>query len=306
MIDDKEETTMENWTQDKLQEVINVKHASEAAKGRQAITCKYFIEAVENKKYGWFWDCPNGGVKCPYRHALPPNYVLKSEKKKTAEEEEYERTPLEEIIEQERKQLLNRTPVTIERFLAWKAARDKAKKEAQEKADEKRKSDIKSGKAQMSGREIFMQNPELFIDDDEAVTADDFKPEEDVQETILTVTGTSITAVKKKKAPEIETEKGKEKISDNPENTEEQTATEDNQISVDEINEFGIQLGATEDEINSTITFDAPVDESLFTEEADVLEEVLENENENENEFVNEEPNGEISEKYGENGAPED
>ena len=39
--------------------------------------CKYFLEAVENSKYGWFWTCPAGGDQCNYRHALPAGYVLK-------------------------------------------------------------------------------------------------------------------------------------------------------------------------------------------------------------------------------------
>lgn len=62
--------------------------------------CKYFIDAIEQQKYGWFWECPNGGEKCMYVHALPPGYVLK--KKKTDEDEEVEEpTPLEEIIEEQ-------------------------------------------------------------------------------------------------------------------------------------------------------------------------------------------------------------
>jgi len=28
------------------------------------ITCKHFLDAVEDEKYGWRWECPNGGVKC--------------------------------------------------------------------------------------------------------------------------------------------------------------------------------------------------------------------------------------------------
>jgi len=31
------------------------------------ITCKNFLDAVEDEKYGWRWECANG-VKCPYRH----------------------------------------------------------------------------------------------------------------------------------------------------------------------------------------------------------------------------------------------
>lgn len=60
--------------------------------------CKYFLEAVEKKQYGWFWVCPNGGKDCHYRHALPTGYVLKSQMKALLEEES-EKTPLEEEIE---------------------------------------------------------------------------------------------------------------------------------------------------------------------------------------------------------------
>lgn len=60
--------------------------------------CKYFLEAVEKKQYGWFWVCPNGGKDCHYRHALPPGYVLKSQMKALIEEES-EKMPIEEEIE---------------------------------------------------------------------------------------------------------------------------------------------------------------------------------------------------------------
>jgi hypothetical protein len=60
--------------------------------------CKYFLEAVEKKQYGWFWVCPNGGKDCHYRHALPPGYVLKSQMKALLEEET-EKIPIEEEIE---------------------------------------------------------------------------------------------------------------------------------------------------------------------------------------------------------------
>lgn len=60
--------------------------------------CKYFLEAVEKKQYGWFWVCPNGGKNCHYRHALPPGYVLKSQMKALLEEET-EKIPIEEEIE---------------------------------------------------------------------------------------------------------------------------------------------------------------------------------------------------------------
>lgn len=60
--------------------------------------CKYFLDAVEKKQYGWFWVCPNGGKNCHYRHALPPGYVLKSQMKALLEEET-EKITIEEEIE---------------------------------------------------------------------------------------------------------------------------------------------------------------------------------------------------------------
>ena len=45
------------------------------------LTCKHFIEAVENEMYGFNWLCPNNGEKCNYRHMLPQGYVLNKDKK---------------------------------------------------------------------------------------------------------------------------------------------------------------------------------------------------------------------------------
>lgn len=63
-----------DWDEEKLRSVVLSK------KGNQQTTtdkvCKYFIQAIEDGLYGWFWICPNGGDKCKYKHALPPGYVL--------------------------------------------------------------------------------------------------------------------------------------------------------------------------------------------------------------------------------------
>ena len=59
--------------------------------------CKYFLDAVENYKYGWFWSCPTG-EKCHYRHALPPGFKLKRDQKK---EEKKDEISLEELVEKE-------------------------------------------------------------------------------------------------------------------------------------------------------------------------------------------------------------
>lgn len=165
--------------------------------------CKYFLDALETKKYGWFWSCPNGGEKCQYRHALPPGYVLK-EKGKKEEEPEEEKTPLEELIEEERKKLTKRTPVTKENFMKWSADKAAQKKKDAEEADKKRKAELKSGRTPMSGKEMFEYHPELFVDDDEAFQADDYvnnNPDEAgvVPEIIVTATGTSITLTRKER-----------------------------------------------------------------------------------------------------------
>jgi hypothetical protein len=96
---------MESWDQSKLEEAIAKKHGKDTSNLNKSteIVCKHFLDAVENQKYGWFWECPNGGDKCKYRHALPPGFVLK--KKETAEER------------REREEREKENAITIEDFL---------------------------------------------------------------------------------------------------------------------------------------------------------------------------------------------
>jgi hypothetical protein len=72
----KKAETSDDWDEEKLKSVVLSK------KGNQKTTtdkvCKFFIEAIEDGKYGWFWTCPNGGDKCMYQHKLPPGFVLRS------------------------------------------------------------------------------------------------------------------------------------------------------------------------------------------------------------------------------------
>ena len=71
--EEKKKETSEDWDEEKLRKVVLSK------KGNQQTTtdkvCKFFIEAIEDGKYGWFWTCPNGGNECKYKHALPAGYV---------------------------------------------------------------------------------------------------------------------------------------------------------------------------------------------------------------------------------------
>ena len=65
------EDGMEGWDDAKLKEVVGKKHGGQKIPNQTDIICKYFLEAIENGKYGWFWECPNGGIT-PYSHGFFP------------------------------------------------------------------------------------------------------------------------------------------------------------------------------------------------------------------------------------------
>ncbi|CAG8550089.1 16040_t:CDS:2 [Racocetra persica] len=133
--------TMDKWDQTKLEQVVTSKHGN--PKTTTDIVCKYFLEAIENQKYGWFWECPNGDIYLTIIH----RHVVK-------------RHNLGQ----------NLTPVTLESFAEWKKNR-KAKFEAEEELKRAAKeAAYKAGKAQgMSGRDLFTFNPDLVnhINDDD-------------------------------------------------------------------------------------------------------------------------------------------
>lgn len=157
-----EDDPMTNWDDAKLKEVVEKKSSGEKQRPTTDIICKFFLEAVEKSKYGWFWECPNGG-KCIYRHALPAGYVLKRDKKK---EEKPTEISLVDLIEKERAALgPNQTRVTLESFLAWKKRKIAEKKAKQAAEEERKKSDFSKGKQfGISGREMFSFNPDLVDD----------------------------------------------------------------------------------------------------------------------------------------------
>lgn len=183
MRDGDEEDTMENWDEQKLAEVVEKKHGeAEKKMPTTDIICKFFLDAVEKAKYGWFWSCPNGPT-CIYRHALPPGFVLKKDKKKEKKEE----ISLEDLIERERASLgSNLTKVTLESFVLWKKRKLREKEEKLAKDEEKKRQDYKAGKqVGISGREMFSFNPDLAVGDsmddgDEAF--DSYKRDEEEEE----------------------------------------------------------------------------------------------------------------------------
>ncbi|XP_045526315.1 zinc finger CCCH domain-containing protein 15 homolog [Pieris brassicae] len=180
-----DDDNMDNWDEEKLKEVVEKKHG-EGDKQRPTtdIICRHFLEAVERSKYGWFWECP-AGTKCIYRHALPPGFVLKRDKKKM--EEKKNEISLVDLIEKERAALgPNQTKITLETFLAWKKKKIKEKQEALNMAEEQRRSDYKAGRAVgISGREMFSFDPTMADDaedGDEAFDLGKFNSEEEEKE----------------------------------------------------------------------------------------------------------------------------
>ena len=174
--EDKEKDTMDQWDQSKLEEVVAKKHG---AANRTEIVCKYFIEAIEKSQYGWFWECPNGGTKCMYRHALPPGFVLKKNVKK---EETDEQITIEEFLETERHKLgSNLTPITFESFMKWKQAQKERKDKEALELSKKKEADVRAGRAGLvTGRDLFTYQPDLFVAGDEegAMDADAYATRE--------------------------------------------------------------------------------------------------------------------------------
>lgn len=133
----KKKDQMDDWDEEKLRKVVLSKHGN--PKTTTDKVCKYFIGAVEEGKYGWFWTCPNGGDKCMYKHSLPPGFVLKTKEQRAAEKALHDKSPmntltLEDFLETERHKLTGTlTPVTEETFRKWKAER-LDKKAAEEQA----------------------------------------------------------------------------------------------------------------------------------------------------------------------------
>uniref|UniRef100_A0A1D1YX53 Zinc finger CCCH domain-containing protein 11 n=1 Tax=Anthurium amnicola TaxID=1678845 RepID=A0A1D1YX53_9ARAE len=117
--DQRDQESMEDWDQETLEKVVEQKNRDYQQNKPTDIVCKYFLDAVEKKQYGWFWECPNGGKDCHYRHALPPGYVLKSQMKALLEEES-EKISVEEEIENQRAKVTTTTPMTPELFMQWK------------------------------------------------------------------------------------------------------------------------------------------------------------------------------------------
>ena len=142
---------MGNWDQETLEKAVAEKEKREKQKNKTDKICKFFLDAIEKRKYGWRWVCPNG-MDCIYKHCLPPGYVLKKDEVPV----EVDTTPLEEQLEEERSQLQGGTPVTLERFLKWKEEKAKAREaEWEAKRLEEEKKTGGRGISALSGKALF-------------------------------------------------------------------------------------------------------------------------------------------------------
>jgi hypothetical protein len=140
------------------------------------IICKFFLDAVQKKVYGWKWECPNGD-NCHYKHCLPQGYRIVTNKDKLQEEmtvEEY--INLEEQIDAERDRIgKSGTPVNEGTFLEWKKRRDEFRKQNKEFEEKKKKSGL-------TGVQLFKNQSNLFKDDENAedVEREDNQLDDDV------------------------------------------------------------------------------------------------------------------------------
>ena len=169
---DKNQTdTIDKWDDEKLRQVVLSKHGN--PKSTTEIVCKFFIQAIEDSKYGWFWQCPNEDPatkkECHYRHALPQGFVLKSQLKREKEENasKSKEITIEAFLETERHKLgTNLTPVTKESFDKWKKDRvDKKAAEGEALKKVKEASHSAGRQVGMSGRDLFTYNADWFQDE---------------------------------------------------------------------------------------------------------------------------------------------
>ncbi|XP_002741701.1 zinc finger CCCH domain-containing protein 15-like [Saccoglossus kowalevskii] len=284
--DDKAKDTMDSWDQEKLQQVIDKKHAEqESKKPKTEIVCKFFLQAIEDCKYGWFWSCPNG-TKCMYRHALPPGFVLKSSKKKE-EDDNQDQITLEELIEEERAKIgANHAKITLESFLEWKRSKLEQKKEKFNTQMKKKKEDFKQGKSLgISGREVFEFKPELVDADDEGADdiryireEDDEEEKDDVEAVELTLEALAASAtqadssgITSRKSQQLTNNIDKNINTSQPSNQEEENNKLDEAAAlppssstpVEDPSLDGVQID------EQLFTDDVAVDEQLFDAELD-------------------------------------
>jgi hypothetical protein len=179
------EDGIEDWDQKKLEEAVNFNARKyQSSQNQTAIVCKFFLQAVEKMRYGWFWKCPNG-FNCKFRHALPQGFkfVPKSVPGKAKSKVDTELLLIKEIdAEREKLESEKCTPVTKELFMKWvKVRRAKKQKEREERIKKFMKERGIKVKRMVTGKELFEKNQGLFKDAEGAVAKKDLKKEDNVE-----------------------------------------------------------------------------------------------------------------------------
>ncbi|XP_071039290.1 zinc finger CCCH domain-containing protein 15 [Parasteatoda tepidariorum] len=255
-VDVRDDDAMENWDEDKLKEVVEKKHGENDRKmPKTDIICKFFLDALENNKYGWFWECPNGAQKCHYRHALPPGFVLKKDKKK---EDKAEEISMEDLVENQRAKLgSNLTRITYETFQLWKKKKLKERQEKNRKEESRKRAEFNAGRhCGLSGRDMFTFNPEMASADqmeDGEATFDILREGDEGEETVPCL---EISA---------------EFLSKTIENASEGTVASQRHWEGNQVVEAA--GGVKEVEVSTDAV---PIDENLFDEDLDDLEDLEE------------------------------
>jgi hypothetical protein len=126
--------------------------------------CSHLHPLTSPRTFNSLTSSPNG-ENCKYRHALPPGFVLDSDKKKKEAAAKANVITLEEFLESERHKLgKDLTPVTAESFAIWKKTRmDKKMAEDEVKAKLKEGS-ANSGKLTgLSGRDLVSAHMSFWL-----------------------------------------------------------------------------------------------------------------------------------------------
>ena len=61
---------MDEWDQEKLESVVKQKHGAEKPSNQTEIICKFFLEAVEKKQYGWCAGPCCQSARLKHRHSF--------------------------------------------------------------------------------------------------------------------------------------------------------------------------------------------------------------------------------------------
>jgi hypothetical protein len=155
-----------------INKIAEEKEKKRAKVCQSNIVCKFFLDAVMKKVYGWKWECPNG-EDCHYKHYLPKGYILSTKEKAQEDMTIDEYYNLEEQIDEERERIgKSGTSVNDATFAEWKKKRDAFRKEKKEFEDKKKK-------GIQTGIQLFKNSSVVFKDDD---NAEDVVREEQFQE----------------------------------------------------------------------------------------------------------------------------